>query len=353
MNRAFITTVGTSVLSNRDDRPWAGWTRGMALPTPEAASVWLRSSDVAKASAELNTLSKLGIAAGDWVVLLHSDTQEGEWCARVLATFIEERFEAESRLHKITGLGYQGGGNAARALRALSALLLESIREAERNALQPVLCATGGFKSEIAFCNLVGILTGTMVYYIHDQHQELVRLPPLPIREDAQFFKRYGETIAWLEEEPRSRRDAHARLAALPELADLVDEAEDGNVYLNPAASLLYRFFTETSGGPPAPPWPRESQLLPMDKNKVSREGHHRPHGWETIVQKLCDHPYVDSVRYTDFKSEEPIVPTPPSTLLINYRRGDGRMGLLVETTASNPPQLERVANHILRTILR
>lgn len=353
MNHSFITTVGTSLLTNnKDDRPWAGRSKQDPLPSSGEMLHWLKSCDPARASAELNTLSKLEIQQGDSVVFLHSSTIEGELCAETLGAFARNRWEARTALKQVSGLDYQGGTQAARGLRALSSLLLESIREAESISNKPLLCATGGFKSEIAFCNLVGMLTSTDVYYIHELSQELVRLPPLPVREDISFFKQHEATIAWLEEEPRNRHEAHSRLSALPQLAELVDEAEDGNVYLNPAASLLYRYFVASNGGPMPTQWPTESNRLPRDKNQISSEEHHRPQGWESILDKLCRHPYVDTVRYCNFQAGGILHQRPPSAFIANYKRGEEAMGFLVETTATNAAQLERITNHIRRTIL-
>lgn len=352
MSRVFITTVGTSLLTNRDNRPWAGWSREKPFPDLKEARLWLQTADPAAASAELNTLSKLSVEQGEGIFFLHSDTHEGEWCARALADFAERRWKSKPVLKKITGLHYAGGSWAAKGLRALSSLLLESIREAEQSGRTPILCATGGFKSEIAFSNLIGILTGTEVYYIHEQFRELVRLPALPVREDREFFTDHREIIEWLDEAPRTAAEAQSRLAAHPRLADLVDEASDGNIYLNPAADLLFRYFREFDPALP-PAWPTESARLPKQKNQVSSQEHHRPEGWKTLLEKLCAHPYVDSVRYADFSPGQATILVPPSQIKINYKRGDDAMGLLVETTATSKPQLERIEKHIRKTILR
>ena len=61
MSRQVIYAVGTSLLTNRDYRPWAGWNPRTPDPLPAAADVerWLGSADLVKASAETNTLRAL------------------------------------------------------------------------------------------------------------------------------------------------------------------------------------------------------------------------------------------------------------------------------------------------------
>ena len=49
MHRQIICTIGTSLLSNRDDRPWAGWNPRTPDPLPAADAVdgWLRTARIA------------------------------------------------------------------------------------------------------------------------------------------------------------------------------------------------------------------------------------------------------------------------------------------------------------------
>jgi hypothetical protein len=54
MSRQIICTVGTSLLTNKEDnRPWAGWNQRKPDPLPDAAEVrrWLADADPVKASA--------------------------------------------------------------------------------------------------------------------------------------------------------------------------------------------------------------------------------------------------------------------------------------------------------------
>src|SRR5438046_2092633 len=85
MSRLLICTVGTSLLTNREDRPWGGWRSPQPLPELAAVTAWLRGAERGKASAETNTLNALGLTETDAVALLHSDTPEGHFCAEALA----------------------------------------------------------------------------------------------------------------------------------------------------------------------------------------------------------------------------------------------------------------------------
>ena len=347
MNTTYITTVGTSLLTNLDERPWAGWNATIELPVPANVNDWLKCVDPKIACAELNTLAHLGPDGTDSIVFLHSDTAEGGFCARMLMTEAGRRWDVKCSLDKIIRLDYRGGKESAQGLRSLTALLVKHHREATGKGQMVKLCATGGFKSEIAFTNLIGILMGSEVFYIHEQFRELVRLPALPIAEDAKFIKENEEFLHWIEEDVITRDDAQSWLSANPRLEDLVDYDEK-NVYLNPAAHMLFVLY---QGQTPVP-WPPESKRLPRDKDGISGISHHRPKGWELIVEKLCKHPYVDFVRYADYKPGKTIEELDEKTLRLNYENSGERMGLLIETTSTVVTQLRRIVTHIERTIL-
>lgn len=52
-----------------------------------------------------------------------------------------------------------------------------------------IFCATGGFKAELAITNLVGLLFGIKVYYLHELFKDTVIIPPLPLKVDPEFWE--------------------------------------------------------------------------------------------------------------------------------------------------------------------
>ena len=74
MTRLLITTVGTSLLTNRD-RPW-DWShyRNDPLPPITEVDAWLATADPVKASAETNTLHRREIQGnGSYLFLAFRD----------------------------------------------------------------------------------------------------------------------------------------------------------------------------------------------------------------------------------------------------------------------------------------
>ncbi|MCK9521805.1 MAG: putative CRISPR-associated protein [Proteobacteria bacterium] len=353
MHRKIICTVGTSLLTNRDKRPWAGWSSRNSAPLPDKADAenWLRNADVVQASAETNTLHALELSEGDELALLHSDTPEGHFCAAVLAGVYRMRCRSVS-LEQIGRLGY-GAENFTKGLKSLVDITLRLVHKARERGQQIVLCATGGFKAEIAFLNLLGALLEIETAYMHEQHRKLVRLPRLPLTWNADFVLRHEKFFTWIDEEPRKSNDVESWLQGNPELRSLVEDDDDGHTFLTAAGDLLFKAAREQKSAAPRATWPEAELRLPEDKNKVSSVEHHRPPGWERFVERLCKIDCVSLVRYdvnAHGGTRVKIMDGARGVIGLRFGEGESALPLRVETTARSEAESELVASY-LRTL--
>jgi len=353
MPRMLITSVGTSLLTNRD-RPWGGWDPRRPLPDSRKVDDWLAKANPAAASAETNTWRAVDLDPQDRVVLLHSDTPEGRYCAERLRTYLEAGRCREVSLRCLAALAYHTGSFAQRGLRSLVSEAIKAIEEANRAGLVPVLCATAGFKAETAFLNLLGALVKVEVYYIHEQFREIVRLPRLPLAWDAEFVQRNRDFFEWIDAEPRSSVEVENRLKGCPELRPLVEDDEDGNTYLNAAGDLLFKAVREQLALGPRATWPNPAAMTPQEKNGLSGVEHQRPHGWEQFVRRLCEIDCVARVRYDKAAVSGPqvkILDAEKGQIAVRYEKGGQVLPLIVETTARGQTQTEWVADYLRRKV--
>ncbi len=254
--RTIVVTVGTALLTN------TGWRKrvdgaDMPLPTDAALFNTLDKAGLTKASAETNTLDQMmradppGVdAVHDTLVWLHSETPEGTLCAKVLDTYFHDRFQFASSLHQIDGLNYDDPAFADQGLRSLVSTTMRVVTEAG-GAEHVIFCATGGFKAEIAYLNLIGALLGIEVYYLHELFRTLIVLPRLPLTwrvdvvvEHLEFFTRVHEKDGYSSDELGRYVDGHEGLR--PYLAQLLTEKR-GRYYLSPAGELLYEISQYTN----------------------------------------------------------------------------------------------------------
>ncbi|MXV77063.1 putative CRISPR-associated protein [Candidatus Poribacteria bacterium] len=350
MSRLLITTVGTSLLTNRDDRPWTWSPRNDdPLPNPDDVDSWLTNADPIKASAEMNTLHRRDIGATDRISFLHSDTLEGKYCSERLGTYYANKCR-EVKQCVLKSLNYGDQSFAQSGLKSLISVTLQEIRSARSLRLMPTFCATGGFKAEIAFLNLLGALLNIEVYYIHELHREEVQLPRLPLTWDADYVLQHQDFFEWLKEDLRKSPEVENRLKACPELRPLVANVEmDGESYtdLSAAGELLYEAAKEFR---PRAVWPQSSPNSPEKKNGLSGVEHHRPNGWEQYVDRLCKIDCVSYVRYNNdvrSRSNVNVINGEEGTIGVCFGPTGNVLPLQVDTTAKGIEQTELVADHI------
>jgi putative CRISPR-associated protein (TIGR02619 family) len=320
------------------------------MPEKESVLLWLQKADPVSASAETNTLERVGLSNSDILVFLHSETKEGRFCSECL------RFYYTPKVHRVDEeeigrLGY-GANQFTSGLKSLVDIVIRRVAKASASSASLLFCATGGFKAEIAFLNLMGALLEVEVVYIHELHRELVRLPRLPLTWDAQFVLQNEEFFSWIDSEPRKSHHVEQRLKANPQLRSLVEDGEDGFTYLSAAGDLLYRTAKEKLSMGPQVTWPSPDPKPPAEKNKVSVVEHHRPEGWERFVQRLCSIDCVSLVRYDEtVKGDSPvrIINAEKGAIGIRYCKGDRELPLRVETTARGEAQTEYVADYVKR----
>ena len=356
MARLLITTVGTSLLTNRDDRPWAGWNGRAGDPLPDVADVdmWLAQADPVTASAETNTLQAIDVQESDRLIFLHSDTPEGRFCSERLQHFYANMVKCRDVAGRsLTALGYAHASFSQKGLKVLVQEAIKAVTQARDQALYPVFCATGGFKAEIAFLNLLGALLEVEVYYIHEQFREIVRLPRLPLNWNTEWVLQRQDFFNWIDEEPRPSAEVESRLKAHPELQQLIEDAGDGCSYLNAAGDLLFRVAREFV---PRATWPVAVPIPPNKKDGLSGVAHSRPRGWQNFVTRLCEIDCVSRVSYDEaaYGGEKvKILNGDNGTIAVRYGPTGEELPLRVETSARGEVQTKLVEEYIAKNLIR
>lgn len=354
MHRTILTTVGTSLLTNSDDRPWKGWRHKQSLPDAETVDAWLGTADSIKASAETHTWHRLGLFDSDdkdkiEVVLIHSQTPDGQFCAERLVTMALARgLKAKSR--RIDGLDYSDGQKFNRGLRQLVRVVGEEIKTG-RVAGGVELAATGGFKAEIAIANLVGAMSDTPVHYIYQEFSSIVTIDPIPValrgdwigdgagRKLLEAFESADDLIPTTKIESLIKQDER--------LLTLVDIAGP-DAALTLLGELALRLVEA-----PHDSWPPTTEIPPNDKIRLDSAAHHRPRGWEQIVDTIANSRYVRSIRYEGSVSGGCLKEAPDNECeLIHRIEGSPALTLRISTTATKGAQ-RRLVQQLLRKELK
>jgi putative CRISPR-associated protein (TIGR02619 family) len=264
--KTILCTVGTSITGSprepgskdlreelgRIQREGASWDSDTTVLNREIerriSGLDLSKKDVrTQASAELNSLNRLELKAGDEVVLLATDTADGRVCSERLAVVIKTVWPGTSAVvERIRDLQTRDGeAFRKKGVIHLLEVVLRYVNDPQRKyGGEIILNPTGGFKGVVPFLTLAGMLYRIPTVYIFEFSEALIRLPPMPVSFDLHLFRQARPALSALQKEAVMPEERFWSL--LPGIStqdrplyESLIEAEDGMVTLSPLAYSL------------------------------------------------------------------------------------------------------------------
>ena len=237
--RTILTTVGISLISPNK--------HGGKTPNDQDLANYLSRANPAEASAETNSLSRIpDFNSNDSIVFLCSDTEQGKLCAEVLEKHYNKKYMASVKV--IPGLTYKESKFKVQGLRSFVSTLINLVREHKKSG-EVLINATGGFKAEMAYANLIGLLFNVPVFYIHELFKDIIEMPAPPIGWDYSLIADYEDFFEWINEDFQKTAQVDNRLQKLPqeihqEIRFLLED-EEGFTLLSPTGEVLFEAFRE------------------------------------------------------------------------------------------------------------
>lgn len=199
----YICTTGTSIAHGvRRDDSNENYRKAIRI---QLGAPPLGKSFLQWASAEINSLDRMGIKDADEIALLHTETEDGKICAEELAVLIEEHFAITPRLCPIEGLQVT---DEQRFRRVGIQNLFSTIEKLHGDRTDVKLNATGGFKSVVPYITLYGLLHRLPVTYIFEQSNALLTLPPAPVNFDFERLQQARRALLALKRDGVMKREA-------------------------------------------------------------------------------------------------------------------------------------------------
>jgi len=290
MSRVVIVTAGTSI-ATKENSPIRNEVKNItsstdsipAFENPSPSSQWARLKrqlhdhlrDIWKSdlpikdkrlisSAEINSLSELKkrkiINPEDRIILLYSATNLGAFCARCLLEVIQDQNidggfgKCELVNKNISELIQKGGMKRVedlgvnrntsifgeKGIKKLVDCVAEILEECEKQNIDVIVNATGGYKPESIFASIVGLIYEKSVYYQHEDSINNLLLPPIPIDLDFLKWNEYQGLLKLLKS-LQHYWQGRGLITSLPKgLSDLFNE-QNGKLIRNILADILER----------------------------------------------------------------------------------------------------------------
>ncbi len=307
------------------------------------------------ASAEANSLLQIA-QPDDHIVLLHTDTSEARRCADLLQDF----FEKEGYKHvRLVPLEFQEDAQhiETTGLRSLVDTLIHEVEKAQGKQHEVIINATAGFKAQVVYSTMIGMIYHVPVKYIYEKFQRIVTFNPIALDWDTSLFLTYDKFFQWLDAEPRTQKDVENYLKDLPDResikALLTPPDADGEVFLSYMGEALQgRFKRETEEAELAL-WPPSAEVE-NEEDKIASSlrniTHHYPKGTLAICNKIARLPYVQAIIGGNFENTTLARVkgiNEDGTIRLLWADDEKATNLIVQTTAQGRPQTRKVAEKI------
>ncbi|HEY1352225.1 MAG TPA: putative CRISPR-associated protein [Ktedonobacteraceae bacterium] len=309
--RTIITTTGISLYGNTKrmlEKETAGT---KADPTEEQMRQYLRQKP-ADASAEANSLLKIA-QAGDSLILLVTNTPRARLCAGLLERFFKQEGFPDVRSVE---LQFQDREEhiERQGIRSLISVLTTEIVQAQMKNQEVIINATAGFKVQVVYSTLLGMLYRVPVKYIHEEFRRVITFNPVALDIDLNLFLNQNrQFFKWMDDDcGHPYQDVEAQLNRLIYDADervlirsfLEPVDRDGQVFLAPMAKVLFRRaqgYEEQAQDVPDPPPSGIARVEQKISSALQNPKHDFPRDIHTVSQKIARLEYVKFVEAGPF----------------------------------------------------
>jgi len=221
----------------------------------EFLKAFLRDNDekiLMEASAEINSLLRMGLNKDDKIVFLSSDTDDGEMVADCLAKALQERRRCKATFQRISGLQIDDRKQFDQiGIPNLTEAILKEV-ESYQYQYNIVLNITAGFKATVPYLTFIGMIFNLPIRYIFERSNSIIDLPPIPVEFDKERLKRLEPVIdiissdyisvdAFREKTGFSYNDVEQSTRDILLL-------EDGLITLRPTGRILYKKYLQIKG---------------------------------------------------------------------------------------------------------
>lgn len=348
-----ITTTGISLYNNTKRET------GQQQPADNVMRQFLRR-EPEKAAAEVKSLLQIALH-DDHLVLLHTGTLEAERCAKLLQEFfLNDQGYKYVRLIKLE-FQEDEAHIETHGIRNFVDTLIEEIEKAQKQQDTVIINATAGFKAQIVYSTMLGMLYRVPVKYMYEGFQRIVTFNPIPLDWDTSIFLSNDWFFLWIDQLPRTQYEVEQKLQLVADGEGirtlLTPPDKDGYVFLSAMGIALQRKLEYEIAEAELIPFPPASTVETASEkvaNSILHEKHHFPKNLRDECLKIAAIPYVQGIIGGFFENTarsqiKHAYPDGTISLIV----GDGKKvaNLTVRTTAQGKPQTLKVALEISQLV--
>lgn len=315
--------------------------------------------DLDETSAEIKSLIRMNVSRDDKIVLIATDTLDGQLCAEIVRDFLVERDLCPAGLISIENIaGLQATDGQKFRKEGLRNLFDFLLRFEYKDA---VFNPTGGFKSVVPYVTLAGMLFNKPVCYIHEDSDDLITLAGLPLTlDDDIIFKVEGKLRRIEQESSISLADWKQGMNFYDHRIGVLVEEIDDQITLSGLGFLFWEKFKKD--------YPEDllrTDVTPGSKKiNLGSQDHHGKSRLRKIAENLIHSPFIrEVINSCNFQPQSRkwvkslskaecrthIQLEKENVCMVTDINSDEGYSLLIETTAREEEENRRIAEILAR----
>jgi putative CRISPR-associated protein (TIGR02619 family) len=271
---AILTTTGISLYGN------TGRINNIKTPTDEQMRQYLRTNPK-RASSEANSLLQMA-QKDDSLVFLHTQTEKAVKCVNLLRDYFHNEGYKYVRL---VPLEFQSDPKhiETTGLRSLIDTLIDEIEDAQRKQQDVAINATAGFKAQVVYSTMIGMIYQVPVKYIYEDFDGVVTFNPIAVDWDTSLFLTYDKFFKWVDAQSRTYKEVEKYLKGYPDRerieALLTPPDANNEVFLSYMGNALRRKFEQEVKDAETVEWPPAADVKNIESKIAStiRDRKHHP----------------------------------------------------------------------------
>ena len=356
--RIFICTAGTSIATNKnidikaiENKPSSEkeeleiYLTGLRQQVEECFSRLDFKRELDRTSAEIKSLSKVGLEKGDRIYLLVSDTVDGQICATLNKKYLTKCWDCEVILEQIPGL--QPLDSRLFRHKGLKNFLEKIIHLLEKHQYKDVyLNITAGYKSVVPYITLLGMIHDRPIKYVFEKSNEVLTLEKIPVKYDEETILDVEDKLVLIEKETEIKREIWEEGIPFEKrgrYASLIQESRPGYVTMSEICFIFYGKFKIDY--PPE----LERDNTPHEKKRIRLRDDHGKDTLMDFAKRITLSPFVrevvNSLPYNPGQTEPIKKCHDDGKIEIVLPKTDRGLGLVVQSTGHDIGQTESIAD--------
>jgi len=279
------------------------------------------------------------------IKLISSDTPPAKFSSEIIVEFLQSK--GIKTIQQISeGLIYDGTDRfSRRGFPALITHIKLSIDLSQSEGFLPIINATPGFKAETSIMTLMGAITNTPVFYMHEKMDRPFLLPAMPVSLSQEIWNRWKSLVQAvkrkdLTESGTMSAEEFSGYIKQHQLLDgefLFEEFDNGITL-----STLGYIFQEAYGDSTPELKLKKSKTTLENRIVITKLQHHFPKGTMGVAKNIANLYFVESVASKEFRDSSATRvlsrynKESPGEIFVQWADDTKSVILPVKTTASN-----------------